>query len=125
MTRFSTIHRPTGIVIYGLVALATAITLLLLTQSLLAGVIFLAGMAGLGLLYRAGTIAGSRQEVRRLDSRAYTPEEPAVITSITDNAGHERVARVVPLEQRGGHQMVLTAEGYAMVDRSGRVIHRL
>jgi hypothetical protein len=125
MTRFSTIHRPTGIVVYGLVALATAITLLLLTQSLLAGIIFLASMAGLGLLYRAGTIAGSRPEVRQLDSRAYTPEEPAVITRITDTAGQERVARVVPLEQSGGHQMVLTAEGYAMVDRSGRVVHRL
>lgn len=121
MARFLTIHRQTWAAGF---ILATLVMVILLSQSLLAGLIFLAGTLLLALF--AGGSSASRNQVRPpRDSRAHIPEEPVLLTNVITADGESHAARLVPLPQTTGHQMLLTARGYLVVDETGRVIHRI
>lgn len=51
-----------------------------------------------------------------------TPMQQHIITT---KEGDTRQAWVVPMEHMEDHNLVLTSEGYKVVDQSGRVIHSL
>jgi hypothetical protein len=50
---------------------------------------------------------------------------PMAQRSISTADGAERQALVVPSQQADGYQMVLTTDGYALVDDQGQVVYTL
>lgn len=55
----------------------------------------------------------------------WRPDLPRVQRMILTQRGTVRTAQVVPLRPLAGYQVVLTSDGYLLVDSEGRAIRRL
>ncbi len=127
MTHVIPTNRQAWIALFTLFAIITVGTLIMLNQSLMGLLVVLLSVLTITTLYRqsisgASTVAnaGTQSGVWQ-----YDPQEPVLLTSVITADGETHTARVVPLEQRAGHQLLLTIDGYLVIDNSGRVIHKL
>lgn len=124
MTHFSTTHRPTWVALYLLAAAATVLALIALTQSYVGGLIFVVGVILSVLLYRISN--GARLSPSRVSAQSstydYHHREPMIRRTLLTADGQVRGAWVVPMERMRGHELLLTADGYILVDETGRVI---
>ena len=120
-------NRQAWIAMFTLFAIITVGTLIVLNQLLIGLLVMLLSALALTTLYRQSISTASTVASTAAQSGAwqYDPQEPVLLTSIISADGETHTARVVPLEQREGHQLLLTIDGYLVIDSSGRVIHKL
>ncbi len=100
---------------YGMIGLVIAVLM-----TAMAG-IFLAGYQHRANLAEPVTHA-STGKVNTASFAQRTPMQPHIITT---KEGDTKQAWVVPMEHMEDYTLVLTSEGYKVVDQSGRVIHSL
>ncbi len=102
----------------GLALLATLLPLAALVAT--AALALLAGLTALGQAraQRRRTIA-ARSRVAR------AAIQPAAQRTVYAADGSTRQALLVPIPQTDDFELVLTVEGYALVDESGRVVYRM
>jgi hypothetical protein len=107
-------------------AAAALVASLLLVVLLLPGAAFAALGLGAGLI---GTLAlGQARALRRpakVRPVARAALQPAEQRTIYSPDGAERRALVVQGAQTDGYELVLTVEGYALVDEFGKIVYRL
>lgn len=127
MAQMSLIDRYTLAVAYTLFAvLIFAATLLALVLSSIGIAAFLLVVALLALPYVAAQSSAWLKQRVSLGKKAQQRQhmQPQQRLIVQDD-GQEMLAWVVPLEQKGDHQMLLTSRGYVLVNHAGRVVHRL
>ena len=88
--------------------------------------------AGLLLAVSAALLATYVATLRPIMPQTFRPQRPANPTwkamaqrSIMAADGVEQAALVTPVAGESGHTMVLTVEGYKLVDEAGRVVYTL
>ncbi len=127
MTHVFPTHRQAWIALLSLFTIITISLLIVSNQSLIGLLVVLLSILALTTLYRQSISSTSTGTGAAVQSGVwqYNPQEPVLLTSVVTVDGETHTARVVPLEQREGHQLLLTIDGYLVIDRSGRVIHKL
>lgn len=120
-------NRQAWIAMFTLFAIITVGTLIMLNQLLIGLLVMLLSVLALTTLYHQSISTTSTVASTAAQSGAwqYDPQEPVLLTSIISADGETHTARVVPLEQREGHQLLLTIDGYLVIDSSGQVIYKL
>ena len=104
-------------------SIALALGVLLLALQLYAAVV-LAFSAALVATF-AVTFRPAEPQTRRTRMSAHSRWQPVAQRTIVTNDGVEQAALVAPVSSESGHTMVLTVEGYKLVDDAGRVVYAL
>jgi hypothetical protein len=68
-------------------------------------------------------VLGTYTTNRRLAARITW--QPVAQRTISTAEGVTQSALVTPIERKDGYEMVLTVEGYKLIDQSGKVVHTL
>lgn len=129
MTYVIPTHRQAWIALFTLFAAIIVSILIGLSQLPLGLLVVLLSALALIIWYRqfTGTTSSvaSTASASQSSTWQYDPQEPVLLTSVMTADGETHTARVVPLEQRTGHQLLMTINGYLVIDNSGRVIYQL
>src|SRR5690349_3676719 len=128
MTRFLSQHRYIWIALAALVATVSMAIVIALSHPY-AGII--AVLLIVGLLPALPRLLGSGADTRPRHTTTPQsipfprPTEPLAQRIILTPDGETRVAQVVPLAQQDDHQLVLTVNGYMLLNENGQVIYTL
>lgn len=129
MTHVIPTYRQAWIALFTLFAAIIVSILIGLSQLPLGLLVVLLSALALVIWYRQFTSTtssvASTASASQSSAWQYDPQEPVLLTSVMTADGETHTARVVPLEQRAGHQLLMTIDGYLVIDNSGRVIYRL
>lgn len=106
------------------VSVAAGLLLLavLLPLAALAATLTLALLVGLTVV---GQIRAQRRTLAARSRATRAGIQPAAQRTIYAADGSTRQALLVPIPQTDDFELVLTIEGYALVDESGRVVYRM
>jgi hypothetical protein len=114
---------------YGLAALAALAIVVVASVAGAALLVWLLVVAAIAALpYLVGTATGymrNRAAAARSALHTTSGETLAVQRLITTRNGQTRQAKVVPMQHMNGHELVLTVDGYMLVNEQGRVIHAI
>ena len=81
--------------------------------------VLLASAIAVASIIILGTYTTSRKRVARVTW------QPVAQRTISSAEGAMQSALVAPIERDDGYEMVLTVEGYKLVDRSGQIVYTL
>jgi hypothetical protein len=105
---------------------AGAVLVLLAFYSVSLALLVLLALLIVGVPYLLITAATRGwQRVAQAPHTPHTSAQPMPELTVLSSSGEALQGRLVPVEQADGCQMVLTAQGYVLVNDEGRVIHRL